>query len=59
MGAKKLYECARCVQYFKGKVAFDYHMNAHRRTDPKPERVIAPKGPRVYTGEVGENAPLT
>lgn len=54
MGAKKIYECRRCVQYFKGKVAYDYHMNAHRRTDPKPPKVVAPKPASVYTTPNGE-----
>lgn len=54
MGKKKIFECGRCVQYFSGKVAYDYHMNAHRRTDPKIPKVVAPKGSRVYTDSNGE-----
>lgn len=43
MGKKKIYKCERCIQLFSGKTAFDYHMNAHRRTDPVVKKVIAPK----------------
>ncbi len=57
MGAKKIYECGRCVQYFKGRTAFDYHMNAHKRTDPKPVRVVAPKPRPVWYDDGSGNEP--
>lgn len=57
MGAKKLYTCERCVQHFRGRVAFDYHMNAHRRTDPPKKREPAPKpAPMWYDDSSGNTA---
>lgn len=58
MGAKKIYECKPCVQYFKGRTLYDYHMNAHRRTEPKAPKVVAPKPARVYDDPSG-NEPAT
>lgn len=52
MSRKAIYECERCLQFFSGKVAYDYHMNAHRRTDPPKKKDVAPRRARVYTGEI-------
>lgn len=57
MGAKKIYECKPCVQYFKGKVAFDYHMNAHRRTALPKSRELPPKPARVCYDDPSGNEP--
>lgn len=39
MGAKRIYECTRCLQYFRGQKLYAYHMNAHRRIDIPPPKV--------------------
>lgn len=59
MGKKKIYSCDECVQLFSGRVQYDYHMNAHKRTALPVKKELAPKPRRVYTEQVGEQAPLT
>lgn len=54
MGKKKIFECVECVQYFSGRVAYDYHRNAHRRTAPPTPKVVAPKRASGYTEPNGE-----
>ena len=57
MGKKKIYSCGECVQLFSGRVQYDYHMNAHRRTALPVKKVVAPKPATVYTDPTGEQAP--
>lgn len=47
MSSKRIYKCKSCVQYFKGRREFDYHMNMHKRTAPPAERIREPKRPKV------------
>lgn len=54
MGKKKIYECRPCLQYFSGKVAYNYHVNAHRRTALPVKKSVAPKRAMSYTERVGE-----
>ena len=57
MSRKTIYQCERCIQLFSGRVAFDYHMNAHRRTDPPKKKEIAPKRPRIWYNDTDGNPP--
>lgn len=58
MSKKRIFECKACVQLFAGRVAYDYHMNVHKRTALPVKKVVAPKRARVYDGPNGEQAPL-
>ena len=59
MGRKRIFKCDRCLQLFSGRVAFDYHTNAHRRTDPPKRREVAPKPAKVWYDESSGNEPAT
>lgn len=56
---KKIYSCNRCVQLFSGRVDYDYHMNAHRRTDPPKVRELPARRPRVCYDASNGNEPVT
>lgn len=38
MSKPKLYECKPCLQTFKGRKLYDYHMRGHRRMMTAAER---------------------
>lgn len=57
MSKLRIYECKPCVQLFRGRVAFDYHMNAHKRTSLPTPRVIAPKPRPVWYDDDGGEEP--
>jgi len=58
MGKKRIFQCDRCIQLFSGRAAFDYHMNAHRRTDPPVKKEVAPKRAMSYTESDGNDPPI-
>lgn len=57
MSRKRIYHCDRCIQNFTGRTVYDYHMSAHRRTDPPKSREVAPKPRPVWYDESSGNEP--